>query len=1318
MLLIGLTAVLALTGWVLPVAAGELIVNGGFDTGDFGPVWVHGAHKSGASDPTAADHIVVADLPYQGIYSALLGFKYTKQQAGAAGFMYQDVTIPANASFATLFFKIRQQGYDGVEDSVSVQIRDISDVVLQTVLSRWFPVRSARIKDSGWLNDDGVAPTGFDMMGYAGQTVRLYFEQINNSNPQAETWTFVDNVSIVYQMWVDLVVEGDGNDVFGAPASGAGGLGVLRAVAGDTLIYDLRLENEGPVDDSFLLTLSSPLGNAWIEAAGVPQSFPYTTPNVPAGVMSDYRVYVVVPPGTAAGSYDMVLDASSTSAGGRFDSATLRASVVAVDVGADLTVDGNGLGNVGTGGVGGFALRSAPWDSTVTYALELHNTGSDASAFQIGMSPDLGTTATVWVAGVPYTSPFVTPVVPAGGSLVMTLDVQVASPNPGRDYKTLVEATPVADPLRKDSIRALLRLRVPALDMIIVANGDGIYGPVGSGLGGSATAIAIKGSTVSYILILENESSLADSFQLTYTPPQPSWNAFVIVGGVRVPFPFATPTVAPFSRVEYVVEVDVSAPGNPVFKTFLSIFDAVSLTDSRVEESVSGAVSISDGVPGVDLIIDGNGLDFFGPLQTGLGGSSVIAAVPGDTIIFTVDVLSMGGTDAHDISWNVPAGWTVTFDNLVSPIAAYPQGTYELRAIVPISSTGGTFDIIVDATKSGEPYYNDSVLGRIVVARPLSVDAIIDGNGDEVFGTLGSGLGGFSTVTGSPPISANFFVEIQNQSDVADQYTVTWNTVPGWTATLNGSSSPLATALIGANGFQLLSLQVSVPANAVGGSYSYVVDIVSTTDGAVVESIEAEIVVVGPPMPDFVIDGNGAGITGTLWSGDGGASLVVAAPGAFHASMLELRNIGSFADSFYVDWRAPGGWPAGAVLINDGVTDHAAPFWSTAIAAGSFVSYAVKVQVPPSAGAGLFTTLINAYSSLPPNSTESVRLTVQTFGVVTGVVFEDRDHDGIFGAGDAGLANVVVREDISAQEDLTDGAGRYTFTVPAATPVTVIERNPSGFISLSPDTVASVGLLAGDTLHIDFADVLPLRLTPGITANGIGGSFIDFPHRLDAATTGQVALIAATDPGIVTMFMLDQNGNGVFDGTDRTLQASDIDMDPPSGTATVYFLLRVFVPASMPLGTTFHVTIDATQAVGATAETTAAQAVDAVVVVGNALGRVTLQKEVDMSAATPGQVLTYTITFFNAGVDSLQNVIVVDPVSQFVDPVSDAFGPGQDVEWQRQGVPPMYLTLASDADECEFSVSERILRLLFSKNTPYFLQPGETGTLSYRVMVR
>jgi uncharacterized repeat protein (TIGR01451 family) len=161
------------------------------------------------------------------------------------------------------------------------------------------------------------------------------------------------------------------------------------------------------------------------------------------------------------------------------------------------------------------------------------------------------------------------------------------------------------------------------------------------------------------------------------------------------------------------------------------------------------------------------------------------------------------------------------------------------------------------------------------------------------------------------------------------------------------------------------------------------------------------------------------------------------------------------------------------------------------------------------------------------------------------------------------------------------------------------------------------------------------------------------------------------------------------------------------------------VPVSSPPGTTHTVRIEAVQTIAGTPLTSRAEAIDAVIVIDNTVGVVVLQKRVDNGTAVPGDVLTYTISYTNTGVDSVQNILIVDPISVYVDPLTDTFGPGMDVEWRKAGTAVVYLTLApNDGDECDYSGSERLLRVSLSKNAPYVLEPGESGELTYRVIVK
>ncbi|NIM18791.1 MAG: DUF11 domain-containing protein [Candidatus Latescibacteria bacterium] len=1298
--------------------AAELVINGGFETGDFGAAWVHGAYRGGNYNLDLADHIVLSDFPHSGNYAALLGFKYTRQTGRTHAFLYQDVSIPTNISMATLYFKIRQQGYDSFEyDPFIVDIRGTDDTVFERVITQSFPESNHLFKDSGWLSDDENPPEGFDVSGYAGQTIRLYFEQSNQRDVLYATWTYIDDVSLIYKKFVDLIVDGEGQDVFGDPGTGLGGLSARSGIAGDTLVYVLEVENEGLDADSYLLSVSAPPGwVVWLENGGGPQVFPYTTGTISPSSTNVYTIYVLPPAGETSGSYNIVLDAVSTSQGNRFDGVTIRSIVVDAIHGVDLAVDGNGYGAVGENGSGGFASKEAPSDSMISFSLDLINTGNAPSSFLISYDADPASVASIWYNGTEYTGPFTTSVVPDGSSLSMMLNVMVPGSVPGGDYVTIVTAAATLDTLKKDSIKAVLRHRAPRIDMIILASGDGIYDDTFSGLGGSGTIAGGRGTTVVFPLLLQNEGFMPDSFVLTWDPPGSGWTAFLADGGVDNPFPCSTETVLAYGQKSY--QLKVLIPGGASYGPYASYLHAVSNTDNNISESVTAAVSVSESGE-IDMLIDGSGFQVYGPVGTGLGGSSVRTVSPGDSVVFMVEIQNISGTNSFDISWNTPSGWQVTFDGQSSPVTGYPAGLYELKAFVPATSPGGTFDIVVDGHKTDKPFLVDSVLGRLIVTLPAAVDAVIDGNGDGVYGALGSGLGGTSTQTTSSPAILNYTVELQNEGEDADQFTLTWNAVPLWNATLEGAASPYTTGVIPSGGSVFLTFSVTVPANETTGDYQYIMDVVSSRDSTAVESIEAKVTIVSPPRVDLVIDGNGAGVFGLAGTGEGGVSLRVATPGSFYSAALEVRNAGSYPDSFYIDWEPPLDWPAGSIAVNDGSVDHSAPFWTQVILPAEQLDFTIKVQVPGGLAPGGYAALINSWSSLPPNLSESVKLVTQTGAVLTGIVFDDRDHDAVFSAGDVGLAGVEIRENATGTYAITRGDGSFEIAVPGGTSAFLIEKNPSGYISLSPDSLGPFLVSAGDTVQVEFADLKGLSLSSGSVLNGLAGGYVDFPHVVVVGTAGHVDLTAVAEAGIETMFLFDENGNGIFDGNDRVLQPSDGDLDPSTGDDKLYFLFRVFIPAAYQVGKTVHVSVEAAQSISGTPLVSRETADDAVVVIGSASGRLTLQKQVDKPTAAPGEVITYTIQLFNAGIDSVQNVVLYDPISPYIDLLPDAFGPGMDVEWQREGIGSQYLTFdPSDADECEFRAAEYLLQMLFSKNSPVFMLPGERSIIVYKAMVK
>ena len=1180
-----LCAILALLSIATPpAAAGELVVNGGFEAGDFSGGWVDGAGSvMGPLNPNWADHLVSLDMPATGNYSALLGFKYTEPQQHRYGFMYYDVTIPAGISSALLTFTYRQQGYDGVgRDPFNAEIRDTGGNTLATVLSFAFPERTGVFKDSGWLQ------ASYDMAAYAGQTIRIYFEQINSVDNRWETWVFVDDVSLETAGWVDLIVDGDGDDLFGAPGTGSGGTSLQSTEAGQPVSYILGIENEGSAGDSFVLSGAPPAGwSLVLRYGGADYTLPWTTPAIPAGSTIAAEVILTVPPGEPLGGYQTVIDAVSVSDVNHFDSVTLGTNVVPVPFQPDLAIDGNGLGTIDQEGAeGGSAALSTPPNTVVEYTVELVNFGTEEDNFRIWWTSDAPLTAVVDDGGTVHTGVFSTPVIPVAGSIFLTLRVTVPLSVWGGTYETLLFSQSVSDSLKQDGVTASTTVIAPAVDMIISGSGDDIVDPTGQGLGGSATAIGVPGQTVYFPIVIQNEGTIADSFRLTWTRPANRWTAVITDGVNSYPLPWTTPVIAPGEERTYFLAITISDRAN--YTSYLSILDAVSTTAGTVSESISAIVTVGS-VNEIDLWIDGNGDDIYGPLGTGLGGFAGLAAGPGDTLFFTITLENESGTDLFDLSWTAPPGWEVLIGDSTSTIRGVTSGVYVLEVRVPVLSPEGTFDIILDGRKVDKPYLVDSVTGRIIVTRNYVVDALIDGNGDDVYGAPGMGDGGFSQRSVPAGTGVSFVLELQNEGSEPESYDISGNALPGWTVELDGNASPYTTVVIPAGGSATYAFDVDVPPSAVPGDYDFIIDVVSTIDPNSVESVTARI------------------------------------------------------------------------------------------------------------------------TALP----------ITSYILIT--VFDDADHDGAYDAGEAGLGGVTVRVtdpggDISA---VTGVGGIYLFEVDAGIPRDAMETTPSGYYSLSPDTVSVPAIAVGDTAYVYFADVLGPTFTPNNIVSAPAGGFADFAHTITAGTTGQATLTAMLPVGWIETFYRDNNGDGLLDPGDTILAAADLDLDPSApGRDLVPIILRVFIPATVPVGTIEVITVTLDQTFSGTPVTASVSVFDQVQVLAAASGFLLLTKDVDLAAAQPGDVITYTIIFSNPGTESVQEIEIIDNLPAEVDIVIDAFGPGQDVAWV-DGAGTSYLTAdPTDPDEALYSAAGRSLQIIFSRQGPFVLGPGEEGRIIYRVSIR
>jgi uncharacterized repeat protein (TIGR01451 family) len=1300
--------------------AGELIQGGGFETGSFVSPWVDGAARSnGQIRNNFADHVVALDLPYSGNWSALIGFKYTAQRSDRYGFIYHDVTIPTNISRAVLNFRFRQQGFDGLQyDPFIAAVRRTNGALREEVVEFAFGEWNNQFKDSGWIQDNGDGTPGYDLTSYAGQTIRIDFRQYNSYDDLYETWAFVDDVSLKYYKFVDLAVDGNGDDLFGNPGTGAGGSSYSSGEAGETVTYLLEIENEGLDADSYTLSAAPPAGwTAVINYGGTDHAFPWTTPAVSPGTRITAEVRLTIPAGASLGGYSTILNAVSSSFGNRYDSVRLYTSVIPADFLVDLTIDSNGLGVIDPGGNGGVSFIETPPNTTVDFTVDLYNEGALSDVFRIRWAVPAPLAAVVIDGGTTHSGQFLTGPIASGSSGTFTLRVTMPAQLAGGDYSTFLYAVSQGDTLKKDGVRAVTRILAPKLDMLISGSGNNIYDLTGSGLGGASTVTGTRGAMVTFPVTFQNEGAVRDSFTVSWTSPGNGWSAVIRdSGGVTHAFPWTTPGSAPFTSREYVLIITI--PGNAAYDTYVSILNAVSRVNGAISESVTAAVSVSSSNE-TDLVIDGDGNNMYGALGTGLGASSVHTSSPGDTVSFSVFLENENGENLFDIQWNSPAGWTVLFNGLPSPLTGMTSGTYLMQVVVPAGSAGGTFDIILDAFKTNKHYAVDSGLNRVIVIPGYRVDALIDGNGDGIYGTPGMGGGGSSLQSTISGRTVSFTVELQNEGSLNENYNASWNSFAGWAATLDAGASPFTTGNVIPGGSRLYLFRVTIPSTASPGDYDYVINVVSTVDPGNVESVIARIRINPPPSVDLTIDGNGAFDIAVAGSGLGGSAMVFGAPGTLVTATLGVVNRGGFPDSIRISWADPAGWPAGSIVLNDGTSDHSSPFVTPVINPAASATYTMQVSIP--AASAPRSRLIIDGLTLSGNFEDSVLLEIITSAFVTGRVFEDADHDGLYTAGETGLGGVTITltDPSTPLTFVTIADGSYIFEVPGGILRDVIELTPTGMISISPDTVSAGTPLAGDTVTADFADVRLSFIAPVMSANGPAGGSVYIAHTITAGTAGQSAVAAALPAGWLDVWYRDANGDGVMDAGDTKLTAADLDLDPAvPGRDIVPVIVQIFIPAAAPAGTTGSCVLTLEQTLSGTVIVTTSEVTDLVAVLASASGLLDLVKAVDRVQARPGDVITYTITFTNPGIEDVREIEIYDPISPAVDLVADAYGPGNDIAWTRGGT-TVYLTAdQADADEALYDPGSNTLRVILSRQATFVLGSGEMGIIEYRVRIR
>lgn len=115
-------------------------------------------------------------------------------------------------------------------------------------------------------------------------------------------------------------------------------------------------------------------------------------------------------------------------------------------------------------------------------------------------------------------------------------------------------------------------------------------------------------------------------------------------------------------------------------------------------------------------------------------------------------------------------------------------------------------------------------------------------------------------------------------------------------------------------------------------------------------------------------------------------------------------------------------------------------------------------------------------------------------GTIRGTVFLDLDRDGLLGGAESGVADVPVVV-VGADSTVTDGNGRFSFTVPAGL-WNVFEYDLPGYSSSTPNLANGILVMADSSVTVDFGDIYDSSLNFTVVTVG---------------TTDRALSIASTD---------------------------------------------------------------------------------------------------------------------------------------------------------------------------------------------------------------
>jgi hypothetical protein len=488
-------------------------------------------------------------------------------------------------------------------------------------------------------------------------------------------------------------------------------------------------------------------------------------------------------------------------------------------------------------------------------------------------------------------------------------------------------------------------------------------------------------------------------------------------------------------------------------------------------------------VPGSnpDGIIDGNGDNMYGSFGTGAGGTATQLITTGSAA-YSIQVQNEGGTaGSYGVTWTVPsAGWTVTVvddatltvytNNFVTALinpGASRNYTLKVTQTTPIPPDG-IYNVIVDFLVLNGNGGGDSITA-IVDKSNQRPDGILDGNGGNVFGAAGSGLGGQSSRNVTAGVATSYSLTVQNDEAVADTFTLTWNTPAGWTVVVNDGTtdqiSGFTTASIPAGAVAIYTLVVTPTAT---GTQNIIVNIVSNTNAIQADSIKA--IAAMPTTPAAPIACTGA-------AAPSGNCLAPAANGSSQIKVYWVDNSNN-ETGFHIE-RASGACGSFGVIFTllqntsgSSATNKLMGYTDSGLAPST--TYCYRFQAFNSSGNSAYSATVSlvtqaaAESHIPANVLDlAVEPGNQTQNSILLSWTAPSDDSTVSGVGRAGSYD--LRYSTSPIVDGGAGAGQVNFSAATAVPGVAAPKAAGSFETatvpgLTPNTIYYFALKSTNTI--------------------------------------------------------------------------------------------------------------------------------------------------------------------------------------------------------------------------------------------------------------